>query len=88
LSRSFFGLKWVWATNTVVSTVDLGEHPSSVAFNPSINNIYVIKNIYVANVLSDDVTVIETMSSKPIVDTISNQSISIRNLVPLYRYNM
>jgi YVTN family beta-propeller protein len=51
----------------------VGERPSALAFNPSNNNIYV------ANALSDDVSVIETMGSKPIVDAISDQSISIRN---------
>ena len=60
----------------------MGEHPSALAFNPSNNSIYV------ANALSDDVSVIETIGSKPIVDAISDQSISIRNLVLSYGNNM
>ena len=120
----FLGLEWVWASNTVISTVDVGERPSALAFNPSNNNIYVANtnsndvsviesssntvistvdvgdgpsalafnpsnnNIYVANPVSDDVSVIETTSSKPIVDAISDQSISIRNLVLSYGNNM
>jgi len=47
-----------------------------VVFNSNNNNIYV------ANALSDDIFVIETRISQPIVDTISDQSISIGNLVP------
>ena len=78
----FLGLEWVWASNTVISTVDVGERPSALAFNPSNNNIYV------ANPVSDDVSIIETTSSKPIVDTISDQSINIRNLVLSYGSNM
>ena len=73
----FLGLERVWATKTVVSTVDVGDGPPVLAFNPSNNNIYV------TNPVSDDVSVIETMTFQPIVDTISDQSISIRNLVPL-----
>ena len=70
----FLGLEWVWASNTVISTVDVGDGPSALAFNPSNNNIYV------TNPVSDDVSVIQTTSSKPIVDAISDQSISISNL--------
>jgi len=120
----FLGLEWVWASNTVISTVDVGERPSALAFNPSNNNIYVANaysnnvsviesstntvistvdvgdgpsalafnpsnnNIYVTNPVSDDVSVIETTGSKPIVDAISDQSISIRNLVLSYGNNM
>ena len=120
----FLGLEWVWASNTVISTVDVGERPSALAFNPSNNNIYVTNlvsddvsviesssntvistvdvgdgpsalafnpsnnNIYVTNPVSDDVSVIETTGSKPIVDAISDQSISIRNLVLSYGNNM
>ena len=36
----FLGLEWVWANNTVISTVDVGDRPSALAFNPSNNNIY------------------------------------------------
>ena len=71
----FLGLEWVWASNTVISTVDVGDGPSALAFNPSNNNIYV------TNPMSDDVSVIQTNNSKPIVDGISDQSISISNLV-------
>ena len=77
----FVGLEWVWAKVTYVgaggiSTVDVGGTvPSALAFNPSNNNIYV------TNPVSDDVSVIQTTSSKPIVDAISDQSISISNLV-------
>jgi len=78
----FLGLEWVWASNTVISTVDVGDGPSALAFNPSNNNIYV------TNPVSDDVSVIETTGSKPIVDAISDQSISIRNLVLSYGNNM
>ena len=78
----FLGLEWVWASNTVISTVDVGKRPSALAFNPSNNNIYV------TNPVSDDVSVIETTGSKPIVDAISDQSISIRNLVLSYGNNM
>ena len=120
----FLGLEWVWASNTVISTVDVGDGPSALAFNPSNNNIYVANaysnnvsviesssntvistvdvgerpsalafnpsnnNIYVTNLVSDDVSVIETTGSKPIVDAISDQSISIRNLVLSYGNNM
>ena len=120
----FLGLEWVWASNTVISTVDVGERPSALAFNPSNNNIYVTNlvsddvsviesssntvistvdvgdgpsalafnpsnnNIYVTNPVSDDVSVIETTGSKTIVDAISDQSISIRNLVLSYGNNM
>ena len=116
----FLGLEWIWTSNTVISTVDVGERPSALAFNPSNNNIYVANtnsnnvsviesssntvistvdvgerpsalafnpsnnNIYVTNPVSDDVSVIETTGSKPIVDAISDQSISIRNLVLSY----
>ena len=52
----FLGLELVWANN-VISTVDVGERPSALAFNPSNNNIYV------ANPVSDDVSVIQTTSS-------------------------
>ena len=78
----FLELELVWATNTVISTVDVGERPSALAFNPSNNNIYV------TNPVSDDVSIIETTSSKPIVNASSDHSISIRNLVPLYINNM
>ena len=37
----FLGLEWVWASNTVISTVDVGDGPSALTFNPSNNNIYV-----------------------------------------------
>jgi YVTN family beta-propeller protein len=70
----FVGLEWVWASN-VISTVDVGDGPSALAFNPTNNNIYV------TNPVSDDVSVIQTNSSKPIVDATSDQSISISNLV-------
>jgi hypothetical protein len=70
----FLGLEWAWPNN-VISTVDVGDGPSALAFNPSNNNIYV------TNPMSDDVSVIQTNSSKPIVDGISDQSISISNLV-------
>ena len=119
----FLGLEWAWANN-VISTVDVGDRPSALAFNPSNNNIYVANtnsnnvsviesstntvistvdvgdgpsalafnpsnnNIYVANAYSNNVSVIETTSSKPIVDAISDQSISIRNLLPSYGNNM
>ncbi|MDN5846571.1 MAG: hypothetical protein L0H53_09905 [Candidatus Nitrosocosmicus sp.] len=52
----FLGLEWVWASS-VISTVDVGELPSALAFNPSNNNIYV------TNPVSDDVSVIQTTSS-------------------------
>lgn len=78
----FLGLEWVWASNMVISTVDVGDGPSALAFNPSNNNIYV------TNPVSDDVSVIETTGSIPIVDAISDQSISIRNLVLSYGNNM
>ena len=50
----FLGLEWVWANN-VISTVDVGDCPSALAFNPSNNNIYV------ANTNSNDVSVIESI---------------------------
>ena len=40
------------------------------------------------NALSDDVSVIETRRSQSIFDTISDQSISIGNLVHSYGNNM
>lgn len=52
----FLGPEWVWAIY-VISTVDVGERPSALVFNP--NN----DNIYVANALSDDVSVIQTTTS-------------------------
>ena len=59
----FLGLEWVWANNTVISTVDVGERPSALAFNPSNNNIYV------ANTNSNNVSVIES-STNTVVSTV------------------
>ncbi len=58
----FLGLEWVWANN-VISTVDVGDRPSALAFNPSNNNIYV------ANTNSNDVSVIES-STNTVVSTV------------------
>jgi DNA-binding beta-propeller fold protein YncE len=52
----FLGLEWVWASN-VISTVDVGQRPSALAFNPSNDNIYV------TNPVSDDVSVIQRTTS-------------------------
>ena len=58
----FLGLEWVWASN-VISTVDVGQRPSALAFNPSNDKIYV------ANILSDDVSVIES-STNTVISTV------------------
>jgi hypothetical protein len=52
----FLGLEWVWASN-VISTVEVGDGPSALAFNPSNDNIYV------TNPVSDDVSVIQRTTS-------------------------
>ena len=52
----FLGLEWVWASN-VISTVEVGDGPSTLAFNPSNDNIYV------TNPVSDDVSVIQRTTS-------------------------
>jgi YVTN family beta-propeller protein len=58
----FLGLEWVWASN-VISTVDVGQRPSVLAFNPSNDNIYV------ANTNSNDVSVIES-STNAVISTV------------------
>ncbi len=52
----FLGLEWIWASN-VISTVEVGDGPSALAFNPSNDNIYV------TNPVSDDISVIQRTTS-------------------------
>ena len=63
ISLVFFNVEKVWA-QTVIATIDVGNAPSPLEYNPA------NENMYVANRESDDVSVIYSQFNE-LVDTIN-----------------